>query len=266
MEPEGLTVAELFVYPTKSGRGCRVGEARALGRGLEGDRAFMVVDERGDMLTQRDHPELGLLETVVSEDAVTFSALEERVRVIGSELARDERRVRVWSDEVVAEDCGPAAAGLVTHLTGRLARIVRIGEAFRRPVDQAFARPSDEVSFADGFPILVTTRASTTAIADLAGVAAASLRFRPNLVVSGAAAFEEDAWTTLRIGEVVLELVKPCTRCQVVDVDPATSERDGRVLSVLAKERRAGRGVVFGQNALVRVEGVVRVGDAVIAS
>lgn len=256
------TVSELFVYPTKSGRGAPVAEAFARPRGLEGDRCFMVVDENGEMLTQRVHTELGRLVTTVHEGVATFEADGERVTLV-STLPRDERRVRVWGDEVLAEDCGPAAAGLVTYLTGRLARIVRIGDGYSRPVDATYAAPGDEVSFADGFPILVTTRASTDEIASAAGVEATSLRFRPNVVIDGVEAFAEDGWTTLRIGEVELSLVKPCTRCQVVDVDPATGERGKAVLAALATQRRRGRGVVFGMNALVRREGVLRVGDAV---
>ncbi len=258
-----LKIAELFIYPTKSGRARVIDTALARGRGLEGDRCFMVVDEHGEMLTQRAHPELGQLETSVTDDTVTFQAQGEHVSLSLSSLERDERAVRVWEDQVVAEDCGPQAAGLVTHLTGRLARVVRIGRGYHRRVDPAYAEPDDEVSFADGFPILVTTRVSTDAVANAAGVISTSLRFRPNIVLDGAEPFEEDGWTTLRVGDVELSLVKPCTRCQVVDVDPATGQRGKAVLAALADQRQRGRGVIFGMNALVRREGILRVGDQV---
>jgi hypothetical protein len=90
-------------------------------------------------------------------------------------------------------------------------------------------------------------------------------RFRPNLVVTGGAAFAEDGWKELRVGEAVLRAAKPCGRCQVTTTDQTTGEVSGpEPLATLSTFRDNPEfGVMFGMNLVTVREGSVRVGDAV---
>jgi uncharacterized protein YcbX len=254
-----LSVAALTVYPLKSGAGNAVPEVFIGRRGPAFDRVLMVVDERGNFLSQREHPELGKIRSHVSDESIELSGAGEVVRI--DSAAGPSVKVRVWEDEVVAEDCGPVAAGFITHVLGRLARVVKLGAGYSRPVDARYAE--GEVSFADGFPLLVATSASVAAIASAVATPIDARRFRPNLVIDGAEAFAEDSWRELAIGEVRLELVKPCARCVVVDLDPDRAVRAPGVLAALAQSRKRGAEVMFGQNAMVTAEGTIAVGAPV---
>ena len=119
--------------------------------------------------------------------------------------------------------------------------------------------------------------ASEASLADLTARLAAKgeppvsmARFRPNVVLGGdASAYAEDGWRTLRLGTgddvVALQLVKPCARCVVTTVDPATGAVGREPLRTLAEYRKRGSKVLFAQNALVRAGGVLRRGDPVHA-
>lgn len=260
-------LAEITIYPIKSGRGVRVEHAVVEREGLAHDRRFMVVDERGEFLSQRDIPELARLVASVRGDGLLLEADGDRVLIPRGEPG-PEVEVTIWGERVVAEDCGARAAGLVTALAGTMARVVRMGARFDRPVDADYGAPDDRVSFADGFPLLVATRASVEAVAaagDAGRVAPDARRFRPNLLIDGAAAFEEDEWARITVGDVVIELVKPCARCSMLDVDPDRGARAPGMVAALAKLRTRGNKTYFGQNGVARagLGGVLRVGDAV---
>jgi uncharacterized protein YcbX len=137
----------------------------------------------------------------------------------------------------------------------------------RRPVDPDYGRPGETVSFADGFPLLLTSAGSLGELGDwLAGEGAEPVpmtRFRPNVVVAGAPPWAEDRWRRIRIGAVPFRVVKPCGRCVVTTTDQDTGERGKQPLKILAKRRRFGQELVFGQNLIPDAGGVIRVGDPV---
>ena len=78
-------------------------------------------------------------------------------------------------------------------------------------------------------------------------------RFRPNLVLSGVDAYDEDYIDQIVSGDVTLKMVKPCTRCQVTTIDQKTLERGVEPLRTLATYRHNALldGVAFGMNAIV---------------
>ena len=178
--------------------------------------------------------------------------------------------VQVWGDDVAAHDAGESAAQWLSALFGRPVRLVHMPDAVRRPV--ADGEPGDHVSFADGFPLLVTVVESLNALnQELAGPIPMA-RFRPNLVIACApAAFAEDGWQRLQIGDVTLRIVAPCTRCAITTQDVDTGEvvdrteplrtlrAMGRVLPGEAKLREP----IFGRNAIPDIQGTIAVGDAV---
>lgn len=258
-----MRVAGLIRYPIKSAQAQRVSHAAMTWTGLEHDRAFMIVDEEGTFLSQREYPALARLKvslengvSLTGDDGVTVPVIADGPR----------GRARVWDDEVDIVDCGARAAGAITAHVGRPARLVKMAADARRVVDQKFGQPDDIVSFADGFPVLVTTTASLAnwQVGSQRDWELEALRFRINLIVEHDLPFAEDDWPSIRIGNVVLDLVKRCSRCTMVDVDPSTGTRKGSpVLAELAKTRREGSRVLFGQNGIPRSLGDIRVGDPV---
>jgi uncharacterized protein YcbX len=134
-----------------------------------------------------------------------------------------------------------------------------------RAVGNAAAEFDDEVSFADGAPLLLISQASLQDLNSRLQVPVEMRRFRPNLVVSAAAPYAEDDWRRLAVGEAEFAVAWSCARCIMTTVDPDTGVKDpgGEPLNTLRGYRRVGPGVLFGQNLLPRKFGAVRVGDRV---
>jgi len=259
-----MQLAEIHVYPLKGARGLSLARSDVLAGGLRHDRRFMLVDEHGTFLTQREHPRLALVTTAVSSDTLTLAARDDTVAVPLRPEDGARRRVRIWDDAVDSlEVPGNASALLSSHL-GVRCTLVYMPDHVVRPVDPRYAKPADQVGFADGFPVLLAARAS---LADLNARLERPVpmdRFRPNLVVEGGAAFEEDRHPRARVGEVAFLMPKRCARCAVITVDQATAAVAKEPLRTLAGYRRVGNKVYFAQNLVPDGEGTLAVGDAAL--
>jgi uncharacterized protein YcbX len=257
------TLSALRVHPLKSAGGVSVPDAMVVETGLEFDRAWMVVDTDGDMLTQRVLPRMALVQpTLRSEDMVLRApgmlALHLRLDTVEAPT-----RARVWADEVKAYDMGDLAAQWMTDFLGRPARLVRFDPDQRRLSTPEWAGAVEaENAFSDGFPLLVANQASLDDLnqrLQAQGSAAVGMdRFRPNLVLSGLQPYDEDHIDELEIhtteGPVRLRLVKPCGRCGIPNVDPQTGETSnepGTTLGSYRADARLEGAVTFGMNAVV---------------
>ena len=173
----------------------------------------------------------------------------------------------VWSSTLLAAAAGPAADAWFSAYLGRPVRLVYLDDPTRRPVDPGYGRADDVVSFADGFPLLLTNASSLGELgrwlAQHGERPVPMARFRPSVVVTGAPPWAEDRWHRVRIGAVLFRVVKPCGRCVVTTIDQVTGERGSQPLKMLGRRRRFGRQLVFGQNLIPDSGGVIRVGDPV---
>ena len=252
----------LFIYPVKGLRGIAVQDAVVEPWGLQGDRRWMVVDSGGRYLTQRDLPGMARIAAMPGPGGLTLSA--DGMAPLHVPLPRAPVEVLVWRDQVQAQEAGPDAAAWLSRALGHPCRLVHMGDpAAARRVDPSFARPGDRVSFADGFPVLVVNAASLDDLNARLAQPVPMDRFRTNLVMSGAPAWEEDGWTSLRVGPIPFRAPKDCARCAVVTVDQATGARprDREPLRTLTAFRRnaAGR-VIFGMNLIPDGTGRISVG------
>ncbi|MFF4160988.1 MOSC domain-containing protein [Streptomyces sp. NPDC001678] len=269
-------LSSVHFYPVKSMAGCAPGEAAVEPWGLAGDRRWLVVDPDHRMITQRQEPRLALAAAEplpgggVRLTAPGAGPLEVAVPAPadgpgGTVVAE------IFRDKVEAVPAGGAAEAWLTAFLGTGARLLHMDDpARRRPIDPDYSRPGETVSFADGYPLLVTTTASLRELNSLIarGDRAAEgplpmNRFRPNLVVDGTAPWAEDEWRRVRIGEVTFRAVKPCARCIVTTTDQGTAERGKEPLRSLARHHRIGGKAVFGKNLIPEHTGTLRVGDPV---
>ncbi|MGW1818202.1 MOSC domain-containing protein [Streptomyces sp. NPDC002125] len=260
------------VHPVKSLAACAADEAVVEPWGLDGDRRWMLIDGEGRVVTQRQQPRMAQLSArVLPGGGLSLSApgskpLRVEVPDPGLLLVAQLHRNKV---EVV-EAAEAAHAWFSTRL-GAEVRLVHLdAPSHRRPVDPAFGLPGETVSLADGFPLLLTTRASLDALNSLIARGVhpdegplPMNRFRPNVVVDGTAPWAEDDWKRITIGEVVFRVVKPCGRCVITTTDQRTAERGKEPLRTLALHRRTGKDLLFGQNLIPDGTGVIRVGDPV---
>jgi uncharacterized protein YcbX len=258
-------LAEIRVYPVKSLAGGTRLTAEVEPIGLRGDRRWMVVTPTGQALTQREVPRMALVQASETPTGICLGAPGMAALHV-AEPCGVPRPVIIWRQAVVATDAGAMAAAWLTHYLGQPCALVYLADPAARPADPEYSRAEDRVSFADGFPVLLTSAAS---LADLNARLAAPipmLRFRPNLVIEGTAAWNEDHWHIVRIGSTRFRVVKPCDRCVITTIDPATAARPDpeEPLRTLKTFRRDARGrVLFGQNLIPDGAGIVTVGDEV---
>jgi len=263
-----LTLQSLHLYPVKSCAGVAVDEALLIETGLELDRAWMVVDaDSGSFLSQRELPRLALVTPTLRSSDLRLRA----PGMLGLHLMLDgveaPRRVRIWDDEVAAYDMGALAAQWFSDFLGRRVRLVRFDPAQRRASEPRWSGGVEaQTAFADGFALLVVSAASLAGLnrrlAERGQPAVTMARFRPNLVLEGLDEHGEDHLDTLSLdspdGEVVLRLTKPCTRCGIPDVDPASASvghEPGDTLAGYRADARVDGAITFGMNAVV-VSGV----------
>jgi uncharacterized protein YcbX len=262
------TLAAITIFPVKSGAGLALARAMVEPRGLADDRRWLVVDDQGRFLTGRQLPGLVQLRATPDAGGLVLSApARPALRVARPGAGAPRRNVVVWKDTVDAACAGDAADAWLSALLGRAAHLVFMDEVAHRAVDPARAAPGDEVSFADGFPLLLVGQASLDALNARLAQPVPMARFRPNLVVAGSAPHAEDGWRRLRIGAVEFEVAKPCTRCVFTTVDPEHGVFDpsGEPLATLKTYRRTPDGVTFGMNLLARGTGTLALGDPVVA-
>jgi uncharacterized protein YcbX len=260
-----MHLSAIHLFPVKSAAAIPLSSASLDDFGLQHDRRWMVVDEQGRFVTAREVARLALLRIVLEDAALVLSSVEAGVVRVPLECANGapRRSVRVWKDEVSACDVGDEAARFVSHHLGMDARLVRMPDDTLRQVRLDYARPGDQVGFADAFPLLVIGEGSVAELNRRLDAPLPMLRFRPNLVVAGTAPHEEDTWRRIRIGDVELDVLKPCDRCVVTTIDQTTGVAGKEPLRTLATYRRSNGKVYFGKYAVHRGRGPLQVGDEV---
>jgi uncharacterized protein YcbX len=264
---QGAYLAEIAIYPVKSLAGDAHPTATVQPWGLLGDRRWMVTDPAYRFLTQREHPRMGLLHASLEAGALTLTAPGQPPVTLRAGEPGAPCQVRIWRDTVAAEDQGEIPAAWLTAAFGQPCRLVHLADTGARKLRAAYAQHHHEaVSFADGFPLLLTAESS---LADLNARLAHPIpmaRFRPNLVIANTPAWAEDSWRRIRIGRTFFRVAKPCDRCIITTLDPHTATQpDGdEPLRTLATFRRdVSGGLMFGQNLVPERCGEIKVGEAV---
>jgi uncharacterized protein YcbX len=234
-------------------------------RGLQYDRRWMVVDADGRFITGREVPRLTLVRAQPAPGGLLLQAPDMPSLYVAFPPIPATVPVSVWKSGLDARPAEATAEAWLGDFLQRPARLVHMDAGVTRPMTDPHSQPGDEVSFADAFPVLLISRAALDGLNARLAKPVSMLRFRPNLVVDGAQAHAEDGWKRIRIGDVELDVAKPCTRCVFTTVDPLRGEADpdGEPLRTLIGYRRSAEGVTFGQNLIPRSAGSVRVGDGV---
>lgn len=279
------TIARLFVYPIKSCAGVELPEVLLTETGLEFDRAWMVVDAQGEFVTQRELPRMALVQPTLKHMEMVLRAPGMLALHVAFDRVEKPVRVKVWRDEVAAYDMGDIAAQWFSDFLTepgkpQALRLVRFDPEQKRLSNLKWTGGIEaENQFADGFPLLVTSEASLAELNDklrAAGHAAVTMaRFRPNIVLAGLEAQDEDRVETMHVataeGQARLQPAKPCPRCPIPDIDPLTAVSSPEVNDMLRTYRANARvdgAITFGMNCIVLegVEHLLKVGQTVDAN
>lgn len=258
------TIARLFVHPVKSCAGVEVQKALLTETGLDLDRAWMVVDAQGEFVTQRSQPRMALIRPQIKASEVVLRAPGMLALHLGLDTVEAPASVTLWGETVPAWDMGAVAAQWFSDFLGQPCRLVRFDPEHQRLSSMRWTGGVEAPNqFSDGFPVLVCSEASLqdlNARLEALGHAAVGIeRFRPNVVLAGGQPHDEDRLDMIRLedgdAEVHLQPVKPCARCPIPDVDPATGETGtavGATLRTYRQDKRLGGAITFGMNAIVR--------------
>jgi len=258
------TIARLFVYPVKSCAGVEVQEALLTETGLDLDRAWMVVDAQGEFVTQRSQPRMALIRPQIRTSEVVLRAPGMLALHLGLDTVEAPASVTLWGETVPAWDMGAVAAQWFSDFLGQPCRLVRFDPEYQRLSSMRWTGGVEAPNqFSDGFPVLVCSEASlqdlNARLGALGHAAVGIERFRPNVVLAGGEPHDEDRLDMIRLdaadAEVHLQPVKPCARCPIPDVDPATGETGtavGSTLRTYRQDRRLDGAITFGMNAIVR--------------
>ncbi len=272
MAGERTHLASIHIYPVKAMRAVDLGESQVEPWGLKGDRRWLVVDPTGRLVTQREEPSLARVVASYDGPDLTLTLTAAGCRAISvpqpsAETGAEMIPVSVWRSDLIAAAAGRAADDWLSGYLASPVRLVHLDDPRRRPVDQKYGAPGDTVSFADGYPLLITSASSLhelgTWLLDDGEEPVPMNRFRPSVVVAGAEPWDEDHWRRIRIGSVSFRVVKPCGRCIVTTTDQRTGERGSQPLTMLGVKRRFGQDLVFGQNLIPDGPGVIGLGDGV---
>jgi uncharacterized protein YcbX len=249
--PVSPVISQLFVYPIKSCAGISVDELKFDAKGPVFDRRWMLVDASdGSFLTQRKFPQMALIQTQIEAGHVwavqnSNPDLEQTIKL---PIEGDLMDVVVWSDRVQGLDCGDESAAWFSRLIDHPCRLVYQAE-LPRQADTEYAEQGTEISYADGFPLLVVAQSSINLLNGECQQAELSARnFRPNIVVNHTPAFAENTWQSLQLDTMKLKVVKPCQRCVIPTLNPSSGEKETEIMPILIKHCRRDKKIYFGQN------------------
>jgi uncharacterized protein YcbX len=265
-----LQLSEIWVYPVKSLGGIQLQESKVTDRGLELDRRWLLVDDDGRFLSQREHPELALFKPEIVGDFLRIThrthleSIDIPLRPVFSD-AMAKIKVTVWDDTIDAFEVSQKATDWFTRQLGISVRLVYMPQESERKLDPNYAITGAEInSFSDGYPFLIIGQSSLDDLNERLEAKVPMNRFRPNFVFTNGNPFEEDTWREFSIGSVSFIGVKPCDRCVMTTVDQEKGVVSGKdPLKTLAKYRNFGNKVLFGQNVIGLGLGNVKVEDVV---
>jgi len=260
-----MRLSQIWVYPVKSLPGVKLERADIDRRGIAWDRHWMLVDEEGVFLSQRQLPAMALIKVALQPGGLELGVSSQPPLLLSyGKHGHQQIAVKVWGDNLNAYRVSDVADRWLSDFLGTRVQLVCMPDNVVRNVDPEYATASDQTGFSDGFPFLLLSQASiddlNRRIDDPSSIMDVK-RFRPNLLIEGAEAFAEDSWNLVEIGNVRFRVVKPCSRCVITTVNPETAEKGVEPLKTLATYRRQGNKVFFGQNLLHDSIGSLSVGD-----
>lgn len=260
----GLRLTEIWIYPIKSMGGIRLNSAKVEGKGLKFDRRWMLVDENNMFITQRKISALALFKLEMNLDYFTVQFKNESIQLpFDFDMSSGSISATIWDDSVDTIEVHQKYSNWFSNKLGFKCKLVAFPENNTRLVDPQYAPNHDNVSLADGYPLLAIGQSSLDDLNQRLDAPVPMDRFRPNLVFTGGKPYEEDSWKEFTVGTNKFLGVKPCSRCILTTIDQVTGEQGKEPLATLATYRKKENKIYFGQNVLSIDHYEIREGDEI---
>lgn len=264
---KNIILSEIHIYPVKSLGGIALNSSVVEERGLMYDRRWLLVDEQGIFMTQRDFPQMALIELSLSDTKLTANHKVDKslypISIPLHSTSIEKTSVTIWNDQCEALIVGEQHNEWFSDVLKTKCRLVFMPADERRIVEKKFLTEEKIVSFADAYPFLIIGQSSLDDLNSRLEKKLPMNRFRTNFVFTGGHPFEEDTWQDFNIGNVRFKAVKPCARCVITTTDQDTAERKKEPLKTLSTYRKSGNKVMFGMNLISLADGTVAVGDKI---
>lgn len=257
-------LTDIVIYPIKGLRGISVDEAVCEERGLQYDRRYLIIDDQGKFLSQRELPQMTLLSVSLSNGLLTIYDGDNSLSLKYGEYSKSKVYSKIWSHEVDAYIVSKIANQWLSKVLNINCRLVFMAANVVRRKSLIKSPSTTELSFADGYPYLILGSASMDNLNQKLKQKLSIDRFRANIILATEQPHEEDEWDHIYIGEVKFRIIKPCARCQVIAIDPITSIKGPEPTKTLASYRKSGNSLLFGANTICRTPGkTIKIGDKI---
>ncbi len=261
--PQSITIQDIYIYPVKSLKGIRIKTAVLEKRGLQHDRRWMLVDEKNHFLSQREISELTLFDLIQTNDGfkITHPIANNSEFILPFTIEQGKHiNVTIWDDICPAIEYEEASNWFSKQLNIKC-KLVYMPDTSNRYVEKEFAHNNEITSFSDGYPLLLISQESLNELNKNLTSPIEMIRFRPNIVISGSYAFEEDLWKIININKIEITVAKPCERCVIPTINPLTGKKEKKINTALSKFRMRENKIYFGQNLLPNNTGIITCGE-----
>jgi uncharacterized protein len=263
-----LQINRLFVYPVKSLGGISVHSAFLTDRGFQYDRRWMLINEQNQFMTQREYPQMALLQTAITDDGISIFHMDnihERITIPFCSPSENKFTVKVWDDTCEAVFVDNKIDKWISDRLNVNCRLVFMPDDSLRKVDERYAVNENNITnLSDGYPILLVSQSSLDDLNSRLEKPVPMNRFRPNIVITGANPYEEDEMAEFVIRGIHFYGVKLCARCAITTINQDSLEKSKEPLKTLSAYRRNGNNTWFGQNVIYTAGGVaLRTGDRI---
>lgn len=256
-----LKLTQIWIYPIKSLGGITLPSAEVMGKGLQYDRRWMLVDETGTCMTQRVYPKMALFKLSIENRHLIVSYGQDSIKLeLQTQETSAPKNAIIWNDTVLVNEVSQAYSQWFSELLGHRCALVYFPEENARPVDPSYKLNDEHVSLADAYPFLIIGQSSLDDLNSRLTEPIPMNRFRPNFIFEGGKPYDEDTWRTFAIGSTQFVGVKPCARCLVPTVNQDTAEKGVEPVKTLASYRKKGNNIYFGQNLIALNYSPVSVG------
>ena len=258
-------VAGIIKYPVKSTRGNALKRGLITQYGLDNDRTVAIIDADNKIVTGRDYPKLLHIESSIDKSHLKLAISSDTYSFPLPSTQDEFIEIKLFRTTVSGILFNKDASNLVSKLLEGNFRLVHLGTYFRPLSPKRGGKDGEFTAYADSAPVHLINLRTLDYLNSKLSNSVSIQNFRPNIIIAGFEAFEEDTWDIIEINECKFRVQEKTQRCVFTTIDPETLDKDEELepLATIAKTRSAkGLRPSFGINLVPITEGFIELGDS----